>query len=219
MFLDEMENVDEQGRTGSDRRYEALSNTEESYNWLYDTLATIAAEVFDVQPRYWGLKVSLDEALAQICEELDADYESYRFFIDDANDAEPVSRRLCSEQDLMFSYGLLEVLLLIARLVPTLRDITRQKSHRLNSKLSKSNIDKLSQKTQDCHRIVLTTAQCDIDRLKKTGIKRIREEVRQGSTGEALRAILSDRDVEIYAKEYVESAIEAYSGILKVKLN
>jgi N-terminal acetyltransferase B complex non-catalytic subunit len=205
MYSDEMKNVDKQGRTGSERRDEALSSTEESYNWLYESLATIAAEVFDMQPRFWGLKVSLDEALAQICEELDADYESYRFFIDDANDPEPVSRRLCSERDLMYSYGLLEVLLLIARLIPTLRDIIRQKSHRLHSKISKSNVEKLFQKTQDCHRIVLTTAQCDIDRLKKTG--------------EALKAIISDRKVEIYAKEYVESAIEAYSGILKVKLN
>jgi N-terminal acetyltransferase B complex non-catalytic subunit len=219
MFFEEFRNVDEKGRTPNERRLEALSSTEKSLDDLIVNLATIAAEVYDLQPRLWPNPKSINSAFSAIFEELNGAYESYRFFIDDANDAEPVSRRLCSERDLHFSYGLLEALVLIARFIPALRDITRKKSHPLHAEISKATVDKLFQRTQDCYRIIMTMAQCDIDRLKKSGLRRIREEVRQGSTGEALKTILSDRDVDFYAKEYIESAIEAYSGILKVKLN
>ncbi|KAF2684778.1 hypothetical protein K458DRAFT_26708 [Lentithecium fluviatile CBS 122367] len=218
LLIQEMSDQDGTGRTPEGRRRQCQSRTEQRYEKLFEFLATIAAEVYDLQPRFSENPVSIASAFIKLNFQLEDCYETYRFFIDDAHSEEPVSRRLCSEHDLMHSYGLLEILVLVARFIPTLRGIARDKSHKLYLVISKANVDRLLEKARDCYNIVRTVAEKDIDRMKKTGMSRLRKEVRERSTGQALRAILSDKDVETYAKGYVESAIEAFSGILKVKL-
>lgn len=54
--------------------------------------------------------------------------------------------------------------------------------------------------------------------MRRRGTEAIAAQVRWGPTGEALKMVLSDDDVEYYAREYVDSALEAWRGVLKVKL-
>jgi hypothetical protein len=181
-------------------------------------LGNIAAEVYDLQPRFWPVTPPIDQSIFEICDIMGKTCDSFRTLL--AKEKwDGRWANLCSERDLGFSYGFLELLLLIARFIPTLRDILGKKSHRVHSQVSKAMVDKLQQQTKDSYDIVMTKARTDIGRLKETGVKTICGNVRHGVTGEKLAAFLSDRDVETYAKEYVESAIEAYSGVLKVKLN
>jgi hypothetical protein len=65
---------------------------------------------------------------------------------------------------------------------------------------------------------VRDVAQSYIDLILRRGTEAIKAQVRWGPTGEALKEYLSDEDVEFYAQEYVESALEAWRGVLKVKL-
>jgi N-terminal acetyltransferase B complex non-catalytic subunit len=215
-----IDQINKPGRAGhtDGKRTDCLSLSEEDSDMLFRCLGAIAAEVYDMHPRF-DRTPSIDQAFLSIIKSLDSWYETYRYVLNGQDDGGVLSSRFCSEHDLVCSYGVLEFLVLVARFIPTLRNITSQKSHSLHSKISKSNVEKLSQKTQDCHRIVMTLAQHDIDRTRKTGVQRVRAKVREGHIGKALSAIISDRDVETYAKEYAESAVEAYSGILKVKLN
>ena len=57
-----------------------------------------------------------------------------------------------------------------------------------------------------------------INLLQKRGVVSIKAQVRWGKTGEALTSLISDDDLDHYAKEYVDSAVEAWKAVLQVKL-
>jgi hypothetical protein len=58
-----------------------------------------------------------------------------------------------------------------------------------------------------------------INLLKTRGVAAIKAQVRWGVTGRYLERMLSDEDMEFFAGEYVESAMEAWKGVLKVKMD
>jgi hypothetical protein len=68
-----------------------------------------------------------------------------------------------------------------------------------------------------CFQAVRDVAESYIVLLKKRGVTAITEQVRWGATGKSLRAVLRDDDLAYYAQEYVESALEGWKGVLKVK--
>jgi hypothetical protein len=57
-----------------------------------------------------------------------------------------------------------------------------------------------------------------IDIAKQHGAAIIKAKVRFGPTGESLKELLSDQDVDFYARESVDSLIDTLGGVLKVKL-
>jgi hypothetical protein len=74
------------------------------------------------------------------------------------------------------------------------------------------------EETNVCYQTIRDVADSYITLLTKRGIATIKAQIRWGVTGECLKDVLLDDDVDYYAKEYVDSAVEAWSGVLKVKL-
>lgn len=127
------------------------------------------------------------------------------------------------ENMLMACYQQLEVLRATCKLVEHLRETVMKtpkgsKPHP-HKKILPTNYDtELLQDTQVCYQAVRDVAQSYIDLILRRGVEAIKAQVRWGETGEALKLLLTDEDVEFYAQEYVESALEAWKGVLKVKL-
>jgi N-terminal acetyltransferase B complex non-catalytic subunit len=126
------------------------------------------------------------------------------------------------ENMLMSCYSQLEVLRATYKFVEHLREHVIKakggKTHRLKKLLPPKYDTDLLQQTQICFQAVRDVAQSYIDLILRRGTEAIKAQVRWGPTGEALKMYLSDEDVEFYAQEYVESALEAWRGVLKVKL-
>ena len=57
-----------------------------------------------------------------------------------------------------------------------------------------------------------------IQALQTRGAAAMKAQVRSGKTGEALTLLITDADVEFYTKEYVDSAVEAWTGVASVKM-
>jgi hypothetical protein len=126
------------------------------------------------------------------------------------------------ENMLMYCYGQLEACRglnkLVERLVEKVIKSKSKAAHPLKLVLPEKFDSDLLEEVKIWFQAVRDVAQSYIDLLKKRGVTAIKAQVRWGNTGEMLKLILSDDDVEYYAKEYVESALEAWSGVLKVKL-
>lgn len=128
------------------------------------------------------------------------------------------------ENMLITLYGEMEVCKAIVKLVEHIREqVLKPKSkskvqHPMKSKLPENYDIDLLQQTEICFNAAHNVAQSYIDLLQKRGIQAITAQVRWGPTGEWLREMLSDDDVEYYAREYVDSAVEAWRGVLKVRL-
>jgi N-terminal acetyltransferase B complex non-catalytic subunit len=123
------------------------------------------------------------------------------------------------ENMLMSCYTKLEALRAIAKLVGFIRDISGAKvTHPLKKKIPAGYPDELWNETLVCFEALRDVARSYLTLLAARGVVAIRAQVRWGETGSVLRALLSDEDVEFYAKGYVESAVEAWNGVLRVKL-
>tara|TARA_R110002003_G_scaffold97_23_gene7935 strand:- start:2187 stop:2942 length:756 start_codon:yes stop_codon:yes gene_type:complete len=126
------------------------------------------------------------------------------------------------ENMLMSCYTSFEFLRAAFKLVELIRDKIlkpKGKNEHPHKKLVPEKYDaELSESIQASYQAVRDVAQSYIDLLKTRGVRAIKAQVRWGPTGEALKMFLTDDDVEYYAKEYVDSALEAWNGVLKVKL-
>jgi hypothetical protein len=128
---------------------------------------------------------------------------------------------MCHENMLILSYGFLEICRANHKLTELLKDKvvkSKGKPHPLKQIIPAKFVEELSEEGAILFAAVRDIATSYIALLKKRGVKAIKAQVRWGESGEALKLILSDDDVEYYAKEYVDSALEAWSGVLKVKL-
>lgn len=125
-----------------------------------------------------------------------------------------------SENMLLACYTTLEVLRATNKLLDILREtvVNAKSSHDMKSQIPNGWVDQVAKETQLCFKAVQDVAQSYISVLKKRGLTAIKAQVRWGVTGDILRQLLSDDDVEYYANEYLESAIESWSGVLKVML-
>jgi hypothetical protein len=125
------------------------------------------------------------------------------------------------ENMLMLCYGVLEVCRAIYKLTEVYKDkVLKPKAipHPLKKAIPANWVKDLEAENAICYQTIRDVANSYMDLLKKRGVVAIKAQVRWGFTGEELKNILSDDDVEYYAQEYVESAWEAWSGVLKVKL-
>jgi hypothetical protein len=126
------------------------------------------------------------------------------------------------ENMLMSCYGNLEICRAFYKLVEHLREkVINGKSKEmkaLKAKLPKNYDTELLQETQICYQAIRDVADSYITLINRRGIAAIKAQVRWGDTGKKLESFLKDDDVEYYAKEYVTSALESWSGVLKVKL-
>ncbi|KAF2033776.1 hypothetical protein EK21DRAFT_57934 [Setomelanomma holmii] len=126
------------------------------------------------------------------------------------------------EYMLMSCYGILEVLRATNKLVDYIREkITKPKGkneHALKKVVPANYDSDLQESTRACYQAVRDMVPSYIDLLKSRGTQAIKAQVRWGPTGRALEMFLDDDDVDYYAKEYVDSALEAWKGVLKVKL-
>lgn len=207
------------GKLWEDVRIAAYTESESRCDVCYMFLGDLATQIHGVGTEFFASGQSVEDSITGLIGVIIGWESDYRFFLEDTQGDNPHSKRLCSEYDLMLSYGFLEVLQLIARFTLTLNGIACKKSHPLHSQTPKHVVERLSKCTRDCYDAIMAVARSDVEGLKKHGLARMRTYAREGPTGTAFRDILTDRDIDFYAKEYVESAVEAYSGILKVKLN
>lgn len=125
------------------------------------------------------------------------------------------------ENLLMACYGCLSFLRAANKTTEVIQErVLKKKSHPLLvvHPMLKDLQTRLSEECKVGYQAVRDMAQSYMNLIKSKGIAAIKAQVRWGKTGEELKQILSDDDVDYYAREYVDSALEAWSGVLKVKL-
>lgn len=124
------------------------------------------------------------------------------------------------ENMLIACYSYMELLRASHKIVEQIRLLVfpAKSNHRLKKELPPKYDVRLLEATQICFQAVRDVAQSYVDLILRRGVQAIKAQVRWGPTGKALKAYLPDEDVEYYAQEYVESAVEAWRGVLKVKL-
>lgn len=124
------------------------------------------------------------------------------------------------ENMLIASYSALEVLRALPRLTNEIKEkvVQSKTPHPLKSQVPKDWAKAIEAEVKGAYEAIGKVANSYIDLLQKRGVVAIKAQVRWGATGAALKELISDDDVEHYAKEYVDSAVEAWKGVLQVKL-
>ncbi|KAI4918402.1 hypothetical protein J4E90_002786 [Alternaria incomplexa] len=123
------------------------------------------------------------------------------------------------ENMLMSCYTKLEVLRALIKLIEHLREkVINAKTHRMKAMLPKNWVNDMEIETKNCFEAVRDVAHSYINLIEQRGRAAIKAQVQWGKTGEALKHVLSDDDVDFYATEYVDSALQAWRGVLQVKL-
>ncbi|KAI4618609.1 hypothetical protein J4E80_005211 [Alternaria sp. BMP 0032] len=123
------------------------------------------------------------------------------------------------ENMLMSCYTKFEFLRALIKLIEHLREkVINAKIHRMKAKLPKNWVNDMETETKNCFEAVRDVAHSYINLIEQRGRAAIKAQVRWGKTGEALKHVLSDDDVDFYATEYVDSALQAWRGVLQVKL-
>lgn len=135
--------------------------------------------------------------------------------------AEPVDEpTMIHENMLIASYSALEILRLLPRLATEINTLVVQPKtpHPMKSSVPKDWAKSVDAEVKGAYESIGKVANSYINLLQKRGIVAIKTQVRWGKTGEAIKELVSDGDVEHYAKEYVDAAVEAWKGVLNVKL-
>ena len=124
------------------------------------------------------------------------------------------------ENMLMSCYTKLEVLRALVKLADNLREkvVNPKSTHAMKAKLPKNWVGEVESATKTCFEAVREAANSYIKLIESKGEATIKAQARWGKTGEILRGVLSDSDVEAYASEYIDSALQAWKGVLQVKL-
>ncbi|CAN9370096.1 unnamed protein product [Alternaria alternata] len=123
------------------------------------------------------------------------------------------------ENMLISCYTKFEVLRALIKLVEHIREkVINSKTHNMKAKLSKDWVNDIESKTKICFEAIRDVAQSYIKLIETKGQAAIKAQIRWGKTGEILKEVLNDDDVDFYAAEYVDSALQAWKGVLQVKL-
>ena len=127
---------------------------------------------------------------------------------------------LFHENMLISCYTKLEFLRALNKGIEHLREkvINPKSTHFMKAKLPKNWVSELETEVKICYEAIRDVARSYIHLIKDKGEAAITAQIRWGETGNILKKILSDSDVKFYAREYVESALQAWEGVLKVKL-
>ncbi|KAF1845780.1 uncharacterized protein K460DRAFT_338347 [Cucurbitaria berberidis CBS 394.84] len=124
------------------------------------------------------------------------------------------------ENMLISCYTKLEALRALNKLIEHLREkiLNAKSTHQMKRSLPKDWVNNLASEMQICYEAIRDIAQSYINLIRKKGEAAIKAQIRWGKIGNLLGALLNDGDVHYYASEYIESALEAWNGVLKVKL-
>lgn len=119
---------------------------------------------------------------------------------------------------LQHAFQCLEVLQAAAKLCDVALSCLKQKSHPLKENLTKGNVEKVMGVIDDIYMSIQRFARNRVDVVRQDGVKVLATQLRDGPTGEILKDILTGEECVTFPKEYANSAEDAWSGILKVKL-
>lgn len=127
---------------------------------------------------------------------------------------------MISESMLIASYSALEVLRALPRLANEIKErvVQSKTPHPMKAQVPKDWAKEIDAEVKGAFDAIGKTASSYIALLQKRGAVAFKAQVRWGRTGEALKPLISDDDVEFYAREYVDAAVEAWKGVLQVKL-
>lgn len=134
---------------------------------------------------------------------------------------DPIDEPVMIDRNMLISsYSALEVLRALPRLTNEIKErvIQSKAPHPLKSQVPKDWTKEIDAEVKGAYEAIGKVASSYIDLLQKRGVLAIKAQVRWGAIGEALKPLISDDDVDYYAKEYVDSAVEAWKGVLQVKL-
>lgn len=123
-----------------------------------------------------------------------------------------------TENSLHAVYGRLEVLRVLHRLLDLLRPILKARTQKIHKEITVADCDLLQESIIEFHRLHKIRTQAMIDRLNKQGMIHIRAQILYGGSGKAIQETITEETLNIYSKEYVDSAVEALKGVLKVEL-
>ncbi|KAF1929644.1 uncharacterized protein M421DRAFT_125836 [Didymella exigua CBS 183.55] len=125
-----------------------------------------------------------------------------------------------SENMLMASYSALEILRLLPRLATEINTLVLQPKtpHPMKTAVPKDWAKQIDAAVKGAYEAIGKVANSRINLLQKRGVAAVKAQVRWGRTGAAIGDSLSEGDVEHYAREYVDAAVEAWRGVLSVKL-
>ena len=147
--------------------------------------------------------------------------EQEKLMVTKSTGRDPVDEPTMIDRNLLISsYSALEVLRALPRLTNEIKErvIQSKAPHPLKSQIPKDWAKEIDAEVKSTYEAIGKVANTYIDLLQKRGVLAIKAQVRWGATGEALKPLISDDDVEHYAKEYADSAVEAWKGVLQVKL-
>jgi N-terminal acetyltransferase B complex non-catalytic subunit len=127
---------------------------------------------------------------------------------------------MLTETMLISSYSALEILRLLPRLASELTTLVIQPKtpHPMKPSMPKDWAKQIDAEVKGAYEAIGKVAHSHIALLQKRGVVAIKAQVRWGGTGSALEALVSESDVDHYAREYVDAAVEAWRGVLSVKL-
>lgn len=127
---------------------------------------------------------------------------------------------MINESMLIAAYSALEVLRALPRLVNEIREhVVQNKSpHPMKSQVPKDWAKDVDAECKAVFEAIGKVAQGYIGVLQNRGAVAFKAQMRWGKTGEALESLINDGDVDFYAKEYADAAVEAWKGVASVKM-
>lgn len=145
-----------------------------------------------------------------------------------ANLAMPNKTRLKAEDQptmfhenmLIYCYTGLEALQVVYSLIEDMRAklLQAKAAHPIKKEVKREWVVACMESVMANYEVIRKLAESYIKLIETQGKTAIRAQIRWGPTGEHLMKILSEEDVDHYAKEYIDSALEAWRGVLKVKI-
>ena len=121
---------------------------------------------------------------------------------------------------LIAAYSDIEVLRALTRLVNEVseRVVQSKTPHPMKDLVPKDWAKEVDAECKATFEAIGKVARSYIQALQTLGAAAMKAQVRSGKTGEALTLFITDADVEFYTKEYVDSAVEAWTGVASVKM-
>jgi hypothetical protein len=161
----------------------------------------------------------LDRRLMNLTLELRRKIDTYQAELDRILSGSNNADVFLHEKDLKGFYGVLEALQTFTRIFVSLREGNRTKNHDLFQRLGDKLLGECWENATTLHSVIRKVAEARIEYYKQHGADLVAQLIRAGRTGHELGKIIPVADINFYAKEYQLSAIEAYKGILQVKLD
>jgi len=127
---------------------------------------------------------------------------------------------MITENMLIISYAALEILRLLPRLASEINTLVVQPKtpHPMKASVPKDWAKQIDAEVKGAYEAIGKVANNYINLLQKRGVVAIKAQVRWGKIGSALEGLVIESDVDHYARQYVDAAVEAWKGVLSVNL-